>query len=207
MSQVSVTVRSEGSEWLSSPGQNQHLALCLPALLPTQMWRLGCLALTLPLKTFPGTLALGVAPGQLTGGWRGGEDEGEHCGGGTCGLFRSPLCRCCDRVLGYRRTASSHSRPGVNRRCPCWYLVSAQSHVLPYKLWKCLGVDRCHWPERLRLTSDKTSFFPAVPHHLLTCSAPSVSLKSFKEEASEGPHGWEQLIRWEIAPVGVCGFP
>lgn len=57
MSQVSVTGRSDGTEWLSSPGQNKHLAPCLPALLRTQMWRLGCLARTQTLKVFPGTLA------------------------------------------------------------------------------------------------------------------------------------------------------
>lgn len=182
MSQVSVTGRSEGTEWLSSPGQNKHLAL----------WpRRG------PVFTSV-TAHPDVEAGLFTGSsYSGSESLPWHVSAGFLEVFA---------VLGYRCTASSHSRPGVNMWCPCWYLVSAQSHVLPYQLWKCLGVNRCDWPERPRLASD-ISFFPAVPHHLLTCSAPSMSLTSFEEEASEGPHCWEQLIRWQIAPVGVCCFP
>lgn len=216
MSQVSVTGSSEGSEWLSSPGQNKHLAPVFTSVTAHPDVEAGLFSSYSGSESLPWHVSAGCCPRPANRRTEGNtQEESEHCGG-TCGGLCSCLCRCwqllfvslcCDTVLGYQRTASSHSRPGVNMWCPCWYLFSAQSHVLPYKLWKCLGVNRCDWPERLRLTSDNISFFPAVPHHLLTGSAPSMSLTSFEEEASEGPHCWEPLIRWQMAPVGVCCFP
>lgn len=128
MSQVSVTGGSEGSEWLSSPGQNETAGSVFTSVTAHPDVEAGLFSS----ENLPWPVSMpGVAPRHANG-----------------------------------RMETDH-----------------------------------------RPTSDKSSFSPAVPQHLLTCPAPSASSTSFKEEASEGPHCWEQLIRWQIAPVGVFGFP